>query len=166
VPQVVNHDDYRPDEPKGATPEAAAGLFPVGCPVDPETERRTLSAAVDNVDPYVGSPMLSAVLGVYAARLGERDRALELYERGFAEFVLQPHSVVTEYSPSVYPDQPRAAPFIADLGGFLTGCLYGLTGMILRAGDPAGWSGGPVTMPQGWTACTSSGCGSTAARRR
>jgi trehalose/maltose hydrolase-like predicted phosphorylase len=147
---IVNHDDYRPDEPKGATPEAAAGIFPIGYPVDPETERRTLSAAVDNVDPYVGSPMLSALLGVYAARLGERDRALELYERGFAEFVAQPHFVVTEYSPSVYPDQPRAGPFIANLGGFLTGCLYGLTGMTLRAGDPTGWCRGPVTMPQGW----------------
>jgi trehalose/maltose hydrolase-like predicted phosphorylase len=110
---IVNHDGYRPDEAKGATPEAAAGLFSAGYPVDPETERRTLSAAVGNVDAYVGSPMLSALLGVYAARLGERDRALELYERGFAAFVLQPHSVVTEYSPSVYPDQPppdRSSP--------------------------------------------------------
>jgi hypothetical protein len=87
---------------------------------------------------------------VYAARLGERERALELYERGFAEFVAQPHSVVTEYSPSVYPDQPRAGPFIANLGGFLTGCLYGLTGMTLRAGEPVGWCRRPVTMPQGW----------------
>jgi protein-glucosylgalactosylhydroxylysine glucosidase len=147
---IVNHDDYAPDEPKGSTPEAAAGLFPAGYPVDPETERRTLSAAVDNVDGYLGSPMLSAVAGVYAARLGERDRALELYERGFAEFVQEPHHVVCEYSPSVYPDQPRAGPFIANLGGFLTGCLYGLTGMTLRAGDPAGWCDRPVTMPQGW----------------
>jgi len=147
---IVNHDGYRPGEPKGGTPEAAAGLFPVGYPVDPDTERRTLSAAVGNVDDYLGSPMLSAVTGVYAARLGERDRALELYERGFAEFVQQPHFVVTEYSPSVYPDQPRAGPFIANLGGFLTGCLYGLTGMTLREGDPAGWCSRPVTMPQGW----------------
>ena len=47
---IVNHDGHRPDEPKGGTPEAAAGLFPVGYPVDPETERRTLSAAVGPVD--------------------------------------------------------------------------------------------------------------------
>jgi trehalose/maltose hydrolase-like predicted phosphorylase len=147
---IVNHDDYKPDEPKGATPEAAAGLFPAGYPVDPETERRTLSAAVGNVDAYLGSPMLSALTGVYAARLGERDRALELYERGFAEFVAQPHNVVTEYSPSVYPEQPAAGPFIANIGGFLTGCLYGLTGMTLRDGDPAVWCRRPVTMPQGW----------------
>jgi trehalose/maltose hydrolase-like predicted phosphorylase len=147
---IVNHDGYRPDEPKGATPEAAAGLFPAGFSVDPETERRTLAAAVGNVDDYLGSPMLSALTGVYAARLGERDRALELYERGFAEFVQQPFTVVTEYSASVYPDQPRAGPFVANNGGFLTGCLYGLTGMTLRDGDPTGWCRGPVTMPQGW----------------
>lgn len=64
---IVNHDGYRPDEPQGATPEAAAGLFPVGYPVDPETERRTLSAAVGNAEGYLGSPMLSARAGVYAA---------------------------------------------------------------------------------------------------
>jgi hypothetical protein len=45
-----------------------------------------------------------------------------------------PHSVVTKYSPSVYPDQPRAGPFIANLGGFLTGCLHRLTGMTPARG--------------------------------
>ncbi len=147
---IVNHDGYRSDEPQGGTPEAAAGLFPIGYPVDPDTEARTLAAAVDRVDGYVGSPMLSALLGVYAARIGQRERALDLYERGFADFVQQPHALVTENSPVMQPDQPRAAPFTANVGGFLTGCLYGLTGMTPTADDPAAWCGRPVTMPQGW----------------
>jgi protein-glucosylgalactosylhydroxylysine glucosidase len=147
---VVNHDGYHPDEPQAGTPEAAAGLFPVGYPVDPETERRTLSSIMDKVDDYVGAPMLSALLGVYAARLGRRERALELYERGFADFVLAPYSLTTEYSPTAYPDQPRAAPFTANLGGFLTGCLFGLTGITLGPGQPAAWCHRPVTMPEGW----------------
>jgi len=48
---------------------------------------RVLLRLADN---YVGAPMLSALLGVYAARLGERERALELFERGYADFVIDP----------------------------------------------------------------------------
>ncbi len=147
---IVNHDGYRPDEPLGGTPEAAAGLFPIGYPVDPDTETRTLAAAVDRVDGYIGSPMLSALLGVYAAWTGQRERALELYEHGFADFVQSPHALVTENSPKTQPDQPRAAPFTANVGGFLTGCLYGLTGMTPSAEEPEAWCRRPVTMPQGW----------------
>ncbi len=151
---IINHDGYRPDEPQGATPEAAAGLFPVGYPVDADTEARTLAAAVGRADGYAGSPMLSALLGVYAARLGQRERALDLYEHGFADFVQAPHSLVTETSPTTAPDQPRAAPFTANVGGFLTGCLYGLTGMNPTADEPATWCRQPVRMPQGWEGIT------------
>lgn len=147
---ILNHDGYRADEPQAGVPEAAAGLFPIGYCTDPDTERRTLAAAVEALDGYVGAPMLSALVGVYPARLGQRDRALDLYERGFAEFVVPPYSMVTEYSPTAYPDRPRAAPFTANVGGFLTGCLYGLTGITLSPGDPASWCRRAVTMPAGW----------------
>jgi protein-glucosylgalactosylhydroxylysine glucosidase len=147
---IINHDGFHPGEPKGATPEAAAGIFPAGYQLDPETEQKTLAAAVEAADDYVGDPMLSAVLGVYAARIGDRSRALELYERGFADYIIQPHSMTTEYSPAVHPDRPRAAPFIANLAGFLAGCLHGLTGMAPTAGDPGDWCCKPVTMPEGW----------------
>jgi hypothetical protein len=147
---LINHDGHRPDEPQGSTPEASAGLFPVGYPVDPDTERRTYVATVGQADGYVGAPMLSALLGLYAARAGDRPRALELYERGFADYVMAPYSLVTEYSPTVYPDRPRAAPFTANLGGFLSGCLYGLTGIVLCGDSPAAWCRRPVMMPEGW----------------
>ena len=147
---IVNHDGFQPNESKGDTPEAAAGLFPGGYILDPQTERQTLELALQTVDGYIGEPMLSALLGVYAARLGDRDRALELYERGVAEFVVDPFRIITEYSPVVYPDRPRAGPFTANLSGFLTGCLYGLTGLHLTSGDPAEWCRRTVTMPQGW----------------
>jgi protein-glucosylgalactosylhydroxylysine glucosidase len=45
---------------------------------------------------------------------------------------------------------PRTAPFIANIRAFLTGGLYGLTGMTLSDGDPDGWCRRPVMMPQGW----------------
>ena len=96
-------------------------------------------------------PMLSALLGVYAARLGDRERALELFERGYAEFVIDPFALTTEYAPAVFPEQPVAGPFTANLGGFLTSCLYGLPGIRIGPGEPESWCTRAVTLPKGWT---------------
>ncbi|GII22915.1 glycoside hydrolase family 65 protein [Planosporangium mesophilum] len=147
---ILNHDDYDPDEEKGETPEAPAGLFPLGFDVDPETERRTLSYYLRFAHRYAGAPMLSSMLGVYAARIDDRDAARELFERGYADFVVEPFRITTEFSPKVYPDQPVAGPFTANLGGFLTACVYGLTGVRLRDGPPESWCERPVRMPRGW----------------
>ena len=96
--------------------------------------------------------MLSALLGVYAARIGDRERALELFERGYANFVIEPFSITTEYDQRVFPEQEVAGPFTANIGGFLTSSLYGLTGLRIGAGDPASWCSRPVTLPEGWEA--------------
>jgi protein-glucosylgalactosylhydroxylysine glucosidase len=149
---IRNHDDYSPSEPKGATPEAAAGLFPLEFPTDPDTERATLEYYVRLADKYAGEPMLSALLGVFAARIGDRAASLDLFEKGYADFVIEPFTITTEYSPNVYPDHTRAGPFTANLGGFLTSCLYGLTGLRLHSGDPAAWFERPVVLPEGWDA--------------
>ncbi len=101
-------------------------------------------------DRYVGAPMLSALLGVYAARLGRRRQALELFERGYAAFILQPFTITAEYDPRVFPEQEIAGPFTANLGGFLMCCLYGLTGLQLGLGSPQTWCARPVRMPAGW----------------
>lgn len=148
---IRNHDVYRASEEKGETPEAAAGLFPLTFECSAEVERATLEFYLRLADKYVGSPMLSALLGVYAARLGERERALELFERGYADFVIEPFALTTEYAPAVFPEQPIAGPFTANLGGFLTSCLYGLTGVRIGPGEPESWCARPVTLPKGWT---------------
>jgi trehalose/maltose hydrolase-like predicted phosphorylase len=148
---IRNHDLYRASEEKGETPEAAAGLFPLTFECSAEVERATLEFYLRLADKYVGSPMLSALLGVYAARLGERERALELFERGYADFVIDPFALTTEYAPAVFPEQPIAGPFTANLGGFLTSCLYGLTGIRIGPGEPESWCARPVTLPKGWT---------------
>jgi protein-glucosylgalactosylhydroxylysine glucosidase len=149
---IVNHDGYRPDEDKGETPEALAGLFPLGYKTDPETERRTLDYYLRYADKYAGAPMLSALLGVYAARTGDRARSLDLFECGYADFVVEPYTITTEYSPAVYPDRPIAGPFAANTGGFLGACLYGLPGLQLNPGPPSSWFERPVVLPQGWDA--------------
>ena len=151
---IYNHDGFDPDAPKAATPEAPAGLVLVGFETDPETERRTYDYYLRLADRYVGSPMLSALLGVFAARLGDRALALEMFERGYADFVVDPYLTTLEYDPAVFPEETRAGPFSANLGGFLTACLYGLPGLELNGGDPAGWARRPITMPDGWDAVT------------
>jgi len=149
---ILNHDGYRPDEPQGSTPDAAAGLFPLCYPTDPQTERSTLDFYLRDAGRYAGQPMLSAMLGAYAARLGDRARSLALFEWGYGDFVVEPFTITAEYSPTYFPDHVVAGPFTANLGGFLLSCLYGLTGMRLHAGEPSQWCERPVVLPDGWDA--------------
>jgi hypothetical protein len=55
-----------------------------------------------------------------------------------------------EYRPDVFPDQPRASPFLANIGGFLISLLLGFTGLRPSAVDPADWAERPVVLPEGW----------------
>ena len=57
--------------------------------------------------------------------------------------------VTNEFS-TRFPDRPRAGPLMANVGGFLTSCLYGLPGLVLQAGDPQHWARRPVVMPELW----------------
>src|SRR5438477_11539286 len=41
---------------------------------------------------------------------------------------------------------------MANLGGFLMSCLYGLTGLQLSSAEPAVWLTRPVVLPHGWDA--------------
>jgi len=147
---IANYDGYRADAEKGETPEALAALFPLTYQCPDEVERATIEFYLGLADQYVGAPMLSALLGVYAARLGDRERSLELFERGYGDFVIDPFSITAEYQPQVFPEQPVAGPFTANIGGFLTSCLYGLTGLRIGAGDPPSWCERPISMPTGW----------------
>jgi protein-glucosylgalactosylhydroxylysine glucosidase len=149
---IRNHDAYRVNEEKGETPEGAAALFPLGYQCPSEVERATFEFALTLADKYVGAPMLSSVLGVFAARIGDRRRALELFERGYAAFVTEPYSVTLEYEPTVFPEQPQAAPFTANLSGLLMSCLYGLTGLRLSSKPPDEWCERPIVLPDGWDA--------------
>ena len=149
-PVIVNHDGARLDEDQGGVPEGAAGLFPVGYRATPARERATYRyAAMEQGPRYVGAPMLSALLGVYAARGGEPGLAMELLERGYGDFVNEPFLEPDEF-PASQPDKPQASPMFANLSGYLTGLLYGFPGIRLNHGSPASWCERPVTLPTGW----------------
>jgi trehalose/maltose hydrolase-like predicted phosphorylase len=148
---ILNHEGYvyREGDVASATPEALAGLFPYGYDPGPERERATLRFYLDRVGAYVGYPMLSAPLGAWAARLGDRSLSSRLFEQGYAEFIDEPFRVTNEFSRR-FPEQPRAGPLMANTGGFLASCLYGLTGLALGPDQPATWARRPAAMPGLW----------------
>jgi trehalose/maltose hydrolase-like predicted phosphorylase len=150
---ILNHEGYvfKEGDVAAATPETLAGLFPFGYDPGPERERATLRFALDHVGAYVGYPMLSAPLGAWAARLGDRALSARLFEEGYAAFIEEPWRLPDEFSHR-FPDQARAGPLMANVGGFLTSCLYGLTGLALGPGEPASWARRPAFMPELWDA--------------
>lgn len=149
---VRNHDRFTPDEGgvAGAVPEALGGLFPFGYRLAPALERGTIEFYLGRVGPYIGYPMFNAPLGVFAAWLGDRTRAAELFEAGYADYLNPPFLETDEFSRRRFPDRPVVGPFSANLGGFLTSCLYGLPRMFPDGGEPSGWFRGPAAMPELW----------------
>jgi hypothetical protein len=149
---VVSHDDYRTNEEKGGTPDPLMGLFPFGFSLDAASEQATLALYLDLAESYIGSPMLSALYGAWAARTGDRRLALKLLDEGYGQFSSGRFLQILEYRPDRFPEQPQAGPFFANMGGFLTGLLFGFTGLHIGPDLPQSWSERPVVLPAGWEA--------------
>jgi len=135
---------------KGATPAVLCGLFPLGYPASPDVRRATTDFYLAMADDYVGSPMLSALYGAWAAQAGDRVQAIRLFDEGYAKFVSPRFMNTHEYRQDRFPEQPVAGPFTANIGAFLTSLLYGLTGLRIDGDDPSQWPRHAPTMPDGW----------------
>ncbi len=142
-------DSDRHDE-AASTPEPLFALFPIGYEVSRAVEQATLRFHLDRVEPYIGQPMLCPLLGVWAARLGDRERALDLLQRGYADYINEPFSETDEFSRVRHPERPRVGPMTAHTGGFLTALLAGFPGLRITADDPCTWPERPVVLPAGW----------------
>jgi hypothetical protein len=46
---------------------------------------------------------------VYAARLGDRGAALEMFERGYGDFITELYRLTLEYAPNVFPNNLKQA---------------------------------------------------------
>lgn len=147
---VISHDAFRKDEEKSATPDPLMGIFPLWCDFDQETEQATLAYYLKMAKQYLGSPMLSALYGVWAARSGNRRLSLEMLDRGYGDFCAGRFTQTLEYRKDVFPEQPAAGPFFANLGGFLLGLIMGFTNIRPGPQDPQAWCNGPITLPAGW----------------
>jgi trehalose/maltose hydrolase-like predicted phosphorylase len=147
---IISHDGFRLDEEKAATPDPLMGIFPLGCNFNTETEKATLDYYLKIAKRYIGSPMLSALYGVWAARSGNRRLSLEMLERGYGDFCTGRFMQTLEYRKDVFPEQPPAGPFFANLGGFLLGLILGFSKMHPGPEDPQNWCKGTVVLPAGW----------------
>src|SRR5207237_9214259 len=116
---IRTHDRFTPDQPDvtGPTPEPLAGLFPFEYTVEPRVERATMDFYLDLAKDYVGRPMLSALLCVFAARLGDRAGALRLLQECYGDFVQDPFGDPNACSTIRFPDTPRVGPFMATAAG-------------------------------------------------
>jgi hypothetical protein len=148
---LLDHDGFDPAEEKAATPSAPAGLLLLGSTLPGEVASATRRYFLDGADEYVGSPMLSSLLGVLAAHEGDRRRSMALFESGYAAFCSSRFANVHEYRPDRFPDEPVAGPFYANLSGFLLACTFGLGHVRFGPGPVSSWcQRGPIVMPSGW----------------
>jgi protein-glucosylgalactosylhydroxylysine glucosidase len=149
---IVSHDGFQRDEEKGGTPDPLMGIFPLDFDMEADVQAATLKFYLGLRGRYIGSPMLSALYGVWAAYAGDRALSAELMEDGYGRFCVGRFMQTLEYRQDVFPEQPRAGPFFANLGGFLLGLLTGFPGLRPGWGGAQEWPHREVTLPEGWAA--------------
>jgi hypothetical protein len=147
---LISHDRFRANEEKAATPSPLMAVFPLESALEPAVRDATMDYFLDRAQDYIGSPMLSAFYGVWAARHGDRALSLRLLNQGYAQFITGRFLQTLEYRPDKFPEQPVAGPFFANMGGFLMGLLLGFPALKPGPGEPASWARGDVVLPQGW----------------
>jgi hypothetical protein len=147
---LVSHDGFRANEEKAATPSPLMALFPLESQLDPDVAQATADYYLNRWPDYIGSPMLSALYGVWAARRGNRALSLRLLEEGYGRFLAGRFLQTLEYRPDKFPQQPMAGPFFANMGGFLMGLLLGFPRLVPGSGDPQSWARDEVVLPRGW----------------
>ncbi len=150
---ILKHDAY---QYKGGmcVPETLAAFFPFGCSHRPQTEKATTDFHMQLAHTYLGMPMLSALMGVFAARAGDRALALEFFDKGIRTHLQAPFLQFNETA-HVF-DGPFThsghTVFLTNPAGFLMSLFYGLPGLQLDAGNPQDWAKHPVILPDGWEA--------------
>lgn len=149
---IASHDGYRSSEEKGATPSPLMGFFPFWADVDEDTRRRTLAFYLGLWRDYVGSPMLPALYGAWAAWAGDRDLSLKLLDEGYGLYQYGRFQQTLEYRLDLPSEGVATGPFFANMGGFVTGLLFGLPGLKVTDADPEQWPSRPVVLPAGWEA--------------
>lgn len=147
---LLPHDGWRPGEEKGATPDSLVAFFPLWRDLGAEVREATIRRFLAMADQYLGSPMLSALYGVWASWIGDRDLAARLVDEGYFQYFAGRFDQVLEMRRDKFPEAPLAGPFVANMGGFLTALLMGFPGVRPTFAAPEAWPCRPVVLPRGW----------------
>lgn len=147
---ILKHDAYH-FAGEYSVPEPLLTLFPMGYQTTEQITTATVDYYLNLLPYYIGMPLIPSLTGVFAARLGDRERAMEMFERGLASYVTEPFLQFIEHHPhEKAPFRPPITTYLANSSGFLMACLYGLAGLQLGPGEPQEWCHLPVAMPSGW----------------
>jgi hypothetical protein len=117
---------------------------------DPVAFRRYLNLArqinwvVYAKPPFAGAERVLEYVGRWAARSGNRRLSLEMLDRGYGDFCTGRFMQTLEYRKDVFPEQPPAGPFFANLGGFLLGLILGFPKIQPGPQSPQDWCKGTV----------------------
>lgn len=149
---IADHERYRTNEEQGAAPSPLMGLFPYWADIPEETARATMDLYLKPWSEFVGAPMLPALYGVWAAWAGDRALSLKLMEEGYGAYQTGRFAQTLEYRLDKFPGGVASGPFFANIGGFLTGLLFGFPGLKVSSADPSDWACRPVVLPKGWEA--------------
>ncbi|USQ98026.1 hypothetical protein [Caulobacter sp. RL271] len=84
--------------------------------------------------------------------MGDRALSVKLLEEGYARFESGRFGQILEYRPDRFPEQTRAGPFFANMGGFLYSLLLGFPRLEPNGEALETWSQAPVVLPAGWQA--------------
>ena len=80
--------------------------------MSPETEAATLKFYLSLRKDYIGSPMLSALYGVWAARTGDRALSAKLMEEGYGRFCVGRFCQTLEHREDVFRNNPERPLFL------------------------------------------------------
>jgi trehalose/maltose hydrolase-like predicted phosphorylase len=112
-------------------------------PVEPDLLRRTYDyEASMRGSEWSGIGFSVAATAATAAFLGERKKAMQLFDESWKKIWLDPFGMIREV-----PSQDYGC-FLTNFGSLLLTALLGFTGLRIR---PGSWTVYPVHLPQGWT---------------
>lgn len=97
--------------------------YPLGIISDPTTLRKDLAYYADKIDPENGPAMSYSVFCVQYARLGEAEKAYEMYKKSFQPNQRPPFGVIAETATSQNPY------FATGAGGLLQAVINGFGGI-------------------------------------
>ncbi|MES1258938.1 MAG: hypothetical protein ABUS51_10925 [Acidobacteriota bacterium] len=144
---------YLPIDRRGVltTSEAAPGnafadisfLEPFGVPLDAGLVRRTFEAfrGAPRVEHTIG--FATAAVAGLTAKLGDRQRAAELFRQAWAPFWMEPYGMIREAAAQDY------GCFLTDYGSILQTAMLGFTGIRIGDGE---WNKYEATLPANWKA--------------